>query len=167
MLSILIPIYNFDITQLVKDLHEQAKSLEKSFEIILIDDASDETYTKINKQPAAPILRKITIKNPQVPKKTDDQEALIDSGAFKTVIPEILIEELQLVPAREIEVEGYKEGKQKHWTYFVDVEFKGYSFPYTEVLAVKRKNVLLGRDILNQTILVLNGKKLSYDITDP
>lgn len=124
-------------------------------------------YTTYKKQPAAPILRKITIKNPEVPKKTDDLEALIDSGAFKTAIPENLIEKLQLVPVREIDVGGYKEGKQKHWTYFVDVEFKGYSFPYTEVLAVKRKNVLLGRDILNQTILLLDGKKLCYDITDP
>jgi len=124
-------------------------------------------YTVYEGLPAAPELGKITIKNPQLSEKTDDLKALIDSGASRTVIPENLIKTLNLVPVREIDVEGYKKGKQKHTTYFVDVEFKGYSFPLTEVIAVNRKNVLLGRDILNQTILVLDGKKLSYDITDP
>lgn len=124
-------------------------------------------YTIYEKITAAPVLKKIKIKNPYVPNKNADLEALIDSGASKTVIPENLIEKLQLVPVSEIDVEGYKKGKQKHWTYFVDVEFKGYSFPLTKVIAVNRKNVLLGRDILNQTILLLDGKKLSYDITDP
>ena len=124
-------------------------------------------YTQYKKLPAAPILKKITIKNPYMPDKNDDQKALIDSGASRTVIPEYLINKLNLVPAGEVDVEGYKEGKEKHLTYFVDVEFKGFNFSYTEVIAVKRKNVLLGRDILNQTILLLDGKKLSYDITDP
>jgi len=124
-------------------------------------------YTVYKKLAAAPVLREITIKNPHVSNKNADLEALIDSGASRTVIPENLIEKLQLVPVRLIDVEGYKKGKQEHSTYFVDVEFKGYSFPLTEVIAVNRKNVLLGRDILNKTILVLDGKKLSYDITDP
>jgi predicted aspartyl protease len=126
-----------------------------------------EKYTVYEELPAAPELWKITIKNPYVPKKTNDLKALIDSGASRTVIPENLIKTLNLVPVRVIKVKGYKEGKQKHKTYFVDVEFKGYSFPNTEVIAVKRKNVLLGRDILNKTILVLDGKNLSYDIKDP
>lgn len=125
-------------------------------------------YTACKELPPAPILQ-IKINNPKMPEKTVNQKALIDSGASRTVIPDSLIKRLKLFPAGEIEAEGYKEEEevQKHKTYFVDVEFKGYSFTYTEVIAVKRKNVLLGRDILNQTILVLDGKKLSFDITDP
>lgn len=40
MLSICIPIYNQNITQLVNDLHSQAESLNTDYEILLIDDCS-------------------------------------------------------------------------------------------------------------------------------
>ena len=40
MLSILIPTYNYDCTQLVRDLHEQAELLGVDYEIIVADDAS-------------------------------------------------------------------------------------------------------------------------------
>ena len=40
MLSILIPIYNYDSTRLVKELHAQACEANIPFEIICIDDAS-------------------------------------------------------------------------------------------------------------------------------
>ena len=41
MLSILIPVYNFDVRDLSTELHKQALSLNIPFEIILIDDASN------------------------------------------------------------------------------------------------------------------------------
>lgn len=40
MLSILIPTYNYDCTQLVRDLHQQAEQLGIDYEIIVADDAS-------------------------------------------------------------------------------------------------------------------------------
>jgi len=40
MISICIPIYNFDIAPLINELSKQALSLEEAYEIILIDDAS-------------------------------------------------------------------------------------------------------------------------------
>jgi glycosyltransferase involved in cell wall biosynthesis len=48
MISILIPTYNFDCTQLVQELHEQAVLLTVPFEIIVADDAStnDEITSK-------------------------------------------------------------------------------------------------------------------------
>jgi glycosyltransferase involved in cell wall biosynthesis len=47
MLSILIPTYNYDITGLVSDLHQQAVSLQTDFEIIVMEDAS-QLYLKEN-----------------------------------------------------------------------------------------------------------------------
>jgi glycosyltransferase involved in cell wall biosynthesis len=44
MLSICIPVYNFDVRVLVCDLHEQAVRCDIPFEIILMDDASDAVY---------------------------------------------------------------------------------------------------------------------------
>jgi glycosyltransferase involved in cell wall biosynthesis len=44
MLSICIPVYNFDVRALVEDLHEQAVRCNIPFEIVLMDDASDASY---------------------------------------------------------------------------------------------------------------------------
>ena len=48
MLSILIPVYNYDICDLVKTLSRQAVKSKIPFEIVLIDDASDDEFRKIN-----------------------------------------------------------------------------------------------------------------------
>jgi len=49
MLSICIPIYNFDVRPLVNALKQQAKQLSDDVEIILIDDCSDFAYKQLNK----------------------------------------------------------------------------------------------------------------------
>lgn len=50
MLSILIPIYNFDVAALVKELHIQARDTGIVFEILCYDDKSDESYRKVNRE---------------------------------------------------------------------------------------------------------------------
>jgi len=118
-------------------------------------------------EPPAPILT-VVVSNPHISEvESIEEEALIDSGSFMTAIPEDFVGELEILPAGEVSTKGYKEGEQTHRTYFVDVRFNGYAFPYTEVLAVKRKNVLIGRDILNQLKVILDGKNLNFDILDP
>ena len=49
MLSVLIPIYNFDIRPFVADLAEQAAALEVDCEIICFDDASDASFKELHK----------------------------------------------------------------------------------------------------------------------
>ena len=44
MISVLIPIYNFNVAKLVKDLHAQLNYANVEFEIILGDDASSQRY---------------------------------------------------------------------------------------------------------------------------
>ena len=48
MISICIPVYNFNITSLINDLSNQLNSLNIQCEIIVIDDCSD-SFKKINK----------------------------------------------------------------------------------------------------------------------
>lgn len=50
MLSICIPIYNFDVGPLVKELAEQAGLLEIPSEILLIDDGSDTPFKESNRR---------------------------------------------------------------------------------------------------------------------
>ena len=49
-LSICVPVFNFDVTELVKKLDKQAGLLSVPFEIVCIDDCSDEKFIKINKE---------------------------------------------------------------------------------------------------------------------
>ena len=49
MLSILIPIYNRDCTELVKNLHDQGISEGIDFEIICLDDHSESSFLELNK----------------------------------------------------------------------------------------------------------------------
>lgn len=48
MLSILIPVYNFDVRSLVKDLHHQAGQCSTPFEIICLDDYSESEFRLLN-----------------------------------------------------------------------------------------------------------------------
>lgn len=48
MLSVCIPIYNFDVRALVNELAAQIKTLKVLAEIVLIDDCSDEEFKAVN-----------------------------------------------------------------------------------------------------------------------
>jgi len=49
MLSICIPIYNFDVQILVKNLHQQGVDTQIDFEIVCFDDGSKEYFKKLNR----------------------------------------------------------------------------------------------------------------------
>lgn len=49
MLSVLIPVYNFDIITLIKDLHQQLTESGIPFEILCFDDGSKENFKQINR----------------------------------------------------------------------------------------------------------------------
>ncbi|MEO0776809.1 MAG: glycosyltransferase [Bacteroidota bacterium] len=50
MLSILLPIYNFDVRQLVRDLERQCREAQMPYEILCYDDRSGEKYRRLNRQ---------------------------------------------------------------------------------------------------------------------
>ena len=50
MISICIPVYNFDVRPLVWELHKQANALELGVEILVIDDASNKEFQQLNKE---------------------------------------------------------------------------------------------------------------------
>lgn len=52
MLSILIPVYNYNVTHLVTELHRQAEEVGELYEICLLDDASDEKFKVKNREVA-------------------------------------------------------------------------------------------------------------------
>ncbi len=53
MLSVLLPVFNFDVRDLVKTLHYQAVNAGIRFEIVVVDDCSGEKFRAINREISA------------------------------------------------------------------------------------------------------------------
>ena len=49
-LSILVPVYNRDVTSLVEELHRQASQLTIPFEIRVYDDGSSQNFLELNRR---------------------------------------------------------------------------------------------------------------------
>jgi predicted aspartyl protease len=83
---------------------------------------------------------------------------LLDTGADATLVPIAL---LRAVGAEEI----YRASLRSHWgesrpavVYLVDLQVAGHSLPGIEVIADEQFDaILLGRNVLNRLILVLDG----------
>lgn len=63
LLSILIPIYNYNVTHLVTELRRQAEELGIVYEICLLDDASAEEFRKQNRN----LIQKTNIRYEELP----------------------------------------------------------------------------------------------------
>jgi len=48
LISILIPTYNYNVFPLVKEIHKQLTQSKITFEIVCVDDASDDKFNKLN-----------------------------------------------------------------------------------------------------------------------
>jgi len=93
----------------------------------------------------------------------------IDTGASLTVIPTFIVDELTLQPRGTAVTRSFRhdEPERIHLCFYVNVELAGYSFSYVKVIESVRPDILLGRNILNKVRLVLDGKNLSFKVSDP
>lgn len=94
--------------------------------------------------------------------------ALVDSGADRTVIPIALVEELVLPQAGTIEVAGLNQVGSMMPVYVVQIAI-GDLPPVTMAVigAMGEQYVLLGRDLLNNHRVVLDGPALLFTIDAP
>ena len=67
MISILIPVYNFDIRLLVNDLYQQLTEAGIPFEILCYDDGSSEIFKQLNRQLLSPSLHSPIPPYPPIP----------------------------------------------------------------------------------------------------
>lgn len=115
--------------------------------------------------PPAPVVL-VELRSPASPMEPKPEQliALLDSGADGCVIPKTLIEKLNLCMVDEIRVGGYDTKEE-------DLEIKPvYSVhltipPLKPVLAEvtpkdSRSYAIIGRDIINDWLLTLDGPKL-------
>jgi len=91
----------------------------------------------------------------------------LDTGSDVTIVPPLLITEMQLVPKYRVLMCGYDGVETERFGYEMDLEIAGHRLESVQVVAAPRGNVLLGRDVLNHFIITLNGKDLTFEMKDP
>ena len=94
-------------------------------------------------------------------------QAKLDTGADLTAIPITLIEQLRLMPAGEIEVEGYDRHRATIRAYDVNLQVDQLRVNGLLVIGFAEDYVLLGRDVLNHLRLLLDGPALTTEILMP
>ncbi len=94
-----------------------------------------------------------------------DLPAQVDPGADRTVVPNRFIEELQLIQLDEVAVQGLGGQLISLPTFAVQMQIRHLDFLTIKVTAHKSEPYgLLGRDILNQYRLLLDGPQLALEI---
>ena len=83
--------------------------------------------------------------------------ALIDTGADLWTLPPTAIQHLQLVPLDEIPVASYRGETVLAATYLIRMHMGSWTIDAVEIIAGGEEYAILGRDVLNQFRLVLDG----------
>jgi hypothetical protein len=115
-------------------------------------------------EPPAPFVY-VSVRCPETGKVVDDLPAQIETAADRTVIPGNLVDGLELVPLDELPVAGLGGQVFVAPTYRVEVVVRALSPQMVEVIAhAEEPYALLGRDVLNQLRVLLDGPGLALEI---
>lgn len=94
-----------------------------------------------------------------------DLPALLDSAADASVIPEHVVDKLNLPQWGQLTVEGFGGNLVTGQTYMVHLEIRMLTPIALKVLAHRDNTyVLLGRDVLNRHRILLDGPELALEI---
>src|SRR4030042_845085 len=118
-------------------------------------------------KPPAPFLLNVELRSPEFPKNPHPVRlpALIDSGASISVIPWILVKELDLRKVDDIDVGDYNAVKAGDFktlpVYWVHLTIPSMGPIHIEVVPEKpESHVTIGRNVINDWLLTLDGPKL-------
>ena len=121
-------------------------------------------YDRTFLQPA-PIVE-VEVANPYK-SKSKKVKGKIDTGADISAIPTELLDKLSLEWSGSKKVHGFNQKRvTKVKTFRVDISFESRKFELVEVILTPNPRVLIGRDILNQLTLLLDGKNFQFQIME-
>ncbi|HET7089608.1 MAG TPA: retroviral-like aspartic protease family protein [Anaerolineae bacterium] len=93
--------------------------------------------------------------------------AKVDTGADVTAIPANLVNQLNLVLASEIQVEGYNGHRATLPCYDIVLRVAHLRVVGLSVISFSEDYILLGRDVLNLLRLLLDGPALWLEVLSP
>ncbi|CDF80228.1 glycosyltransferase (GT2) [Formosa agariphila KMM 3901] len=122
MLSVLIPVYNYDVVDLVQNLHNQLMASQTPFEIICLDDASQTECISVNSNIES-LAYTTFLKSSENNGRTKTRQLLCEASTFEW----LLFIDADTLPVTETFISNYLE--------FISSEheaiFGGFSYPKT------------------------------------
>ena len=106
--------------------------------------------------PPAPHID-LQISVPHQSETLKNMRAKLDSGASLTVIPQNLVRQWNLIKHMDVRVRAYDGTLGMRPAYYVDIRIGTRWFLDVRVIASKRRNILLGRNVLNQLSITHDG----------
>lgn len=106
--------------------------------------------------PPIPVVE-IQVSSFESPGKLLTTEAIVDSGSDGTFLPEKLLHDLGAESVREAWVSGIHGIRHRGKVYVVKIVIGPYEFFGARVVGDIQGRAILGRNILNQSIVNLNG----------
>jgi predicted aspartyl protease len=115
-------------------------------------------------EPPAPFIH-ATVSHPEREEAIADLPAQLDTAADMTVVPEEVIKRLGLVPIEEVPVGGFGGQVTEFPAYFVEITLRDMRTVSVKVLGSRDEPyILLGRDVLNEFRIVLDGPQCLLEI---
>ena len=111
--------------------------------------------------PPAPVLP-VQIGSAQSPGEMRRTTAQLDTGADISGVPITLLSELGIEPYRSVEVQDFDGDVKQVRTFLIQLELDRFRFRRLEVVALDAPRALLGRDVLNNFYLALDGPELIF-----
>ncbi len=93
--------------------------------------------------------------------------AMLDSGSSLTALPLHTLKALNAPVYDRLTISGYENKKTRARTYIVAIKVAGHRFWPLEVIGLPRDDAILGRDVLNQFIITLDGPSLAFKMHLP
>jgi hypothetical protein len=116
-------------------------------------------------QPPAPFVN-LVLRHPRNGNEMHDVPAQLDTGADRTVMPEKLVQALGLPRIGRFEMEGLGGAIHVLFSFAVLLRVHDLSFQRLEAIACSDEEwILLGRDVLNNHRIVLDGPQLALEIS--
>ena len=116
--------------------------------------------------PPAPVAD-VTVANPVTTNRRSVLRGKMATGADITVIPERLVVPLGISPKGRVWTRGYDGTYTQRAVYYVRLTLEDFVLATVRCIATNRGDVLLGRNVLNRFLVILDGKNLTFELTDP
>ena len=109
----------------------------------------------------------IKLYNPINSSQSCQVNAIVDTGAVMSCVPESAIKKLDKSLAYStIYVRDANGNIQERKTYKINILIADYEHNNIEVIAIPKEFALIGRDILNQHKVILDGPNQKWSISD-
>lgn len=115
--------------------------------------------------PPAPMLA-LVVRSPGGT-ETRHIEGKLDTGADICALPDSVIADLDLPPVRTVRAAGFGGVLQEVLLFHVDLEVAGRRSKHVEALSTRRPYAIIGRNILQQFAIRLDGPKSTLTVTLP